>query len=212
MAENLTDIPGRKILILFSAGFPLRNNTELMSELTAAIDSCNRSNVAIYPIDVRGLVAGPLRLGGAVMSPPAGPEGTPVPLLHAVSGNRAGPEPGAAHRGVSSQGRRRRHHRRRYHRRRHRGQHRWCGRRPLWFHGRHYGIFRQPEPPAGRAARPDRPADRLADRLAKAAEAEAARRPPWSRGPRAPSCRGFQRAYRPTRTCSTCWRAARAAS
>ncbi len=77
MADNLQDIPGRKILILFTSGFPLRNNAELMSELTATIDRCNRSNVAIYPIDVRGLVAGPLRLGGALMAPPAGPEGTP---------------------------------------------------------------------------------------------------------------------------------------
>ncbi len=81
MAENLMDIPGRKILILFSAGFPLRNNPELISEITAAIDSCNHSNVAIYPIDVRGLVSGPLRLGGAVMNPPAGPEGAPVPFF-----------------------------------------------------------------------------------------------------------------------------------
>ena len=45
-----------------------------MSEATAAIDSCNRSNVAIYPIDVRGLIAGPLRMGNwETMQPPPGP-------------------------------------------------------------------------------------------------------------------------------------------
>ena len=75
MANGLADIPGRKILILFTSGFPLNTqNTEIMSELTAAIDSCNHSNVAIYPIDVRGLVAGPLRMGGwETMQPPPGP-------------------------------------------------------------------------------------------------------------------------------------------
>src|SRR5664279_2191256 len=53
MAQNLTDVPGRKSLILFTSGFPLGN--EARSEANAAIDSCNKANVAIYPIDVRGL-------------------------------------------------------------------------------------------------------------------------------------------------------------
>jgi VWFA-related protein len=57
LARNLADVPGRKSLILFSAGFPL--TIEAQSELTAAIDMCNKSNVAVYPIDVRGLVAQP---------------------------------------------------------------------------------------------------------------------------------------------------------
>ena len=39
----------------FSAGFPL--DAERMSELTATIDTCNKANVAIYSLDVRGLVA-----------------------------------------------------------------------------------------------------------------------------------------------------------
>ena len=55
LAKNLRAVPGRKMLILFSAGFPL--DSEKMSELTATIDACNKANVAIYPIDVRGLVA-----------------------------------------------------------------------------------------------------------------------------------------------------------
>ena len=61
MAKNLASVPGRKSLIMFTSGFVL--NDENRSELTATIDACNRANVAIYPIDVRGLVAsapGPL--------------------------------------------------------------------------------------------------------------------------------------------------------
>jgi VWFA-related protein len=55
MAKNLRTVPGRKMLILFTAGFPL--DIERMSELTATIDACNKANVAVYPLDVRGLVA-----------------------------------------------------------------------------------------------------------------------------------------------------------
>ena len=54
MAKGLTDVPGRKTLVLFTSGFPL--TSEMRSELTATIDACNKSNVAVYPIDVRGLV------------------------------------------------------------------------------------------------------------------------------------------------------------
>ena len=53
LAKSLRPIPGRKTLVFFSAGFPL--NVERQSELTATIDAANKANVAIYPIDVRGL-------------------------------------------------------------------------------------------------------------------------------------------------------------
>ena len=60
MAKGVSDVPGRKSLVLFSAGFPLNPNDpstiERRSELAAAIDACNKSNVAVYPVDVRGLV------------------------------------------------------------------------------------------------------------------------------------------------------------
>jgi hypothetical protein len=46
-------VPGRKTLVMLTSGFPM--NPEYQSELTAVIDTCNKSNVAIYPIDVRGL-------------------------------------------------------------------------------------------------------------------------------------------------------------
>jgi VWFA-related protein len=55
LAKNLRAVPGRKMLILFSAGFPL--TTERISELTATIDACNKANVSIYTLDVRGLMA-----------------------------------------------------------------------------------------------------------------------------------------------------------
>lgn len=56
LAKNLRTVPGRKMLVLFSGGFAL--NPENQSELTATIDACNKSNVAIYALDARGLVAG----------------------------------------------------------------------------------------------------------------------------------------------------------
>src|SRR5271156_775526 len=55
LAKNLASIPGRKSLILFTAGFAL--DGEVVSELTATIDACNKANVAVYPLDVRGLIA-----------------------------------------------------------------------------------------------------------------------------------------------------------
>jgi VWFA-related protein len=56
LSKNLNTVPGRKTLILFTGGFPLTQ--ERISEITAAIDTCNKSNVAVYPIDVRGLITG----------------------------------------------------------------------------------------------------------------------------------------------------------
>jgi len=57
LAKNLADVPGRKSLIMLTSGFRLSD--EIRSEVTAAIDMCNRSNVAVYPIDVRGLTTMP---------------------------------------------------------------------------------------------------------------------------------------------------------
>src|ERR1700691_3676857 len=54
LAKDLSTVPGRKSLVMLTSGFPM--NPEYQSELTAVIDTCNKSNVAIYPIDVRGLV------------------------------------------------------------------------------------------------------------------------------------------------------------
>ncbi len=53
LSKTLRPVPGRKTVILFSGGFPLTPERE--SELTATIDAANKANVAIYPVDVRGL-------------------------------------------------------------------------------------------------------------------------------------------------------------
>jgi VWFA-related protein len=53
VAQSLRALPGRKTLILFSAGFSL--TPERQSELTATLDALNRVNIAVYPVDVRGL-------------------------------------------------------------------------------------------------------------------------------------------------------------
>lgn len=56
LAKSLSAIPGRKSVVFLSAGFQV--TPELESEVTAAIDACNKANVAVYPIDVRGLTTG----------------------------------------------------------------------------------------------------------------------------------------------------------
>src|SRR5712692_2501255 len=55
LAKNLRAIPGRKMVVLFSGGFPLTQENQ--SELTATIDACNKSNVVVYALDARGLIA-----------------------------------------------------------------------------------------------------------------------------------------------------------
>src|SRR5580704_11066126 len=55
LAKNLQAVAGRKTLVMLTSGFTM--NFQLQSELTATIDACNKANVAVYPIDVRGLAA-----------------------------------------------------------------------------------------------------------------------------------------------------------
>jgi hypothetical protein len=57
VAKSLAGVPGRKTLILFSSGFAL--TAERQAELTATVDALNKANIAVYPVDVRGLVASP---------------------------------------------------------------------------------------------------------------------------------------------------------
>src|SRR5713101_1200645 len=75
LAKNLRSIPGRKMVVLFSGGFPL--TSENQSELTATIDACNKSNVAVYALDARRLTA-PVPGGSARRNTPRG-------KTHAVS-------------------------------------------------------------------------------------------------------------------------------
>jgi VWFA-related protein len=75
LAKSLGTVPGRKTLVMLTSGFPV--TPEIQSELTAVIAVCNRYNVAVYPLDVRGLV-GPGSASspqGALMPPPGHPVG-----------------------------------------------------------------------------------------------------------------------------------------
>lgn len=67
VARSLASIPGRKSLIWLTAGFPLTPDME--SEMTAVINTCNKANVAVYAVDVRGL-AGAVSSTGSLWSTP----------------------------------------------------------------------------------------------------------------------------------------------
>jgi VWFA-related protein len=86
LAKNLRSVPGRKMMVLFSAGFPLTNENE--SELTATIDACNKANVAIYALDTRGLVGGAPGGAGSAMR-----RATGRPSAHAVAHHTASAKP-----------------------------------------------------------------------------------------------------------------------
>ena len=99
-------VPGRKTLILFSAGFPL--TSERQSELTATIDALNKANIAVYPVDVRGLatsvspgmdISNPSVPGGRPGFPPSSELRSPespfphLPGLRAALAAPPAPEP-----------------------------------------------------------------------------------------------------------------------
>ena len=80
MARNLQSVPGRKMLVLFSAGFQLDSTTR--SELLATIDACNKANVAVYSLDVRGLMApvpGGMARNDAISAPSSISSTDPLP-------------------------------------------------------------------------------------------------------------------------------------
>jgi VWFA-related protein len=89
LAKGLSTVPGRKTLVMLTSGFPL--NVEYQSELTAVIDTCNKSNVAIYPIDVRGLVAPQLQGPQSQLSRPSiySASGSLVPTSFHYSDNHS---------------------------------------------------------------------------------------------------------------------------
>jgi VWFA-related protein len=73
IANHLSSLPGRKNLIWVSGGFPLtmgfnsieefndptREHRTFTEEITRTVKAVNNANVAIYPVDARGLVADP---------------------------------------------------------------------------------------------------------------------------------------------------------
>src|SRR6266404_3957266 len=88
LAKGLSGVPGRKTLVMLTSGFPL--NPQYQSELTSVIDTCNKSNVAIYPIDVRGLVVLNLTGPQGDLRPPSMHSGSAslVPATFHYSGRR----------------------------------------------------------------------------------------------------------------------------
>jgi VWFA-related protein len=56
LARNLGALPGRKTIVFVSDG--LSQSSVQKAELATAIDACNKSDVAVYPIDVRPLSSG----------------------------------------------------------------------------------------------------------------------------------------------------------
>jgi VWFA-related protein len=93
LAKSLATVPGRKTLVLLTAGFRLTPDN--MSDLTATIDACNKANVAVYPIDVRGLIASmPTGPGGTSLRFPAGYQTAPLTLAGLGFGNSFVPQRG----------------------------------------------------------------------------------------------------------------------
>ncbi len=56
MATSLSNLQGRKTIVFVNGG--LSQSSVQKAELTAAIDACNKSDVAVYPIDLRPLNSG----------------------------------------------------------------------------------------------------------------------------------------------------------
>ena len=94
LAKDLAAVPGRKSVVLFTEGFPMTPDAAI--DLTATISACNQANVAIYPLDVRGLTA-PMPTGTQLLrqdAPTAGPH-----LVLAAFPQRGGPVGGGGGRG-----------------------------------------------------------------------------------------------------------------
>ncbi len=99
VARSMGSLPGRKSLIWLTSGMPMTSDTQ--AEMTALISECNRANVAVYPLDVRGLKgtvlgqARPLsrdddwKLSYAQFSPGQG-DGTPQLVYVAQKGGGGG--------------------------------------------------------------------------------------------------------------------------
>ena len=101
LARNLSSLPGRKALILFTARLAL--SPEHMSYLDATVDACNMANVTVYTVDVRGV-----RVAQALPEHSTGPlAGLRRTLLAPVSflGESAAASPGSFATSFMPQGR-----------------------------------------------------------------------------------------------------------
>jgi VWFA-related protein len=101
LARNLGSIQGRKTLILFAGAFTVTQDQ--LPGVTALVNACNRSNVTIYPVDVRGVFTttpGRASLAPAPDRQPGFLAGIgrallqPVSLLSGMGAGMSAPEPG----------------------------------------------------------------------------------------------------------------------
>ena len=102
LSRNLSVLPGRKTIVLVSGGLP--QSSIQKAELTTVIDACNKSDVAVYPIDVRPLSSG-LGSGSSIGSasegaPPAPMMGRSAPRMQ---GQSADPDASTQEAGASNQ-------------------------------------------------------------------------------------------------------------
>lgn len=89
VARSLSSVPGRKALIWLTSGFPLSPGLE--ADMTALINTCNKANVAVYAVDVRGL-AGAVRTSGRLWGAPEDvePEWQPASYTEFADASDAG--------------------------------------------------------------------------------------------------------------------------
>jgi len=80
LARNMSVLPGRKVIVFVNGG--LSQSSVQKAEIAAAIEACNRADVAVYPIDIR-----PVEVKGD-----ASTDADPRPLY----GNRRGGGPHGA--------------------------------------------------------------------------------------------------------------------
>jgi VWFA-related protein len=78
LAKGLAVLPGRKTIVLLTAGVP--SSSEMKYEVAAAVEASSRSDVAVYPIDVRPNSVAVDRVTDPFRPPPPMPDGSRIRL------------------------------------------------------------------------------------------------------------------------------------
>lgn len=102
IARHLANVPGRKNLIWISASFPIfiqraTYNIDFTGAIDAAARALNDANIAVYPVDARGLIGSStgiaeqqIQPSRAPIAPPGGPSGVDtMNTLAGLTGGRA---------------------------------------------------------------------------------------------------------------------------
>ncbi|HTW66092.1 MAG TPA: VWA domain-containing protein [Bryobacteraceae bacterium] len=99
LGASLGVLPGRKIVIVFAGLIP--SSSSQRSALREVIDACNKSGVAVYPVDVRPISA----VMPSAITPPSFDDGPRAAQqrLHGPQGDTAGADPGPVDTGAGSQ-------------------------------------------------------------------------------------------------------------